>query len=87
MPITPFHFGPGALLHAMAPRHVSFIAFCAANVLIDVESLYNLVNQRHPVHAFFHTYAGATLAGSRSAFGRWPWAPRSVPGRTWRWTA
>jgi membrane-bound metal-dependent hydrolase YbcI (DUF457 family) len=62
MPITPFHFGPGALLHAMAPRHVSFIAFCAANVLIDVESLYNLVNHRHPVHAFFHTYAGATLA-------------------------
>jgi membrane-bound metal-dependent hydrolase YbcI (DUF457 family) len=61
MPITPFHFGPGALLHALAPRHVSFIAFCAANVLIDVESLYNLVNHRHPVHAFFHTYAGATL--------------------------
>ena len=61
MPITPFHFGPGALLHAMAPRHVSFIAFCAANVLIDVESLYNLVERRHPVHAFFHTYLGATL--------------------------
>jgi predicted lysophospholipase L1 biosynthesis ABC-type transport system permease subunit len=61
MPITPFHFGPGALLHAMAPRHVSFIAFCAANVLIDVESLYNLIHHRHPVHAFFHTYAGATL--------------------------
>jgi hypothetical protein len=62
MPITPFHFGPGALLHAIAPRHVSFIAFCATNVLIDVESLYNLVNHRNPVHAFFHTCAGATLA-------------------------
>jgi membrane-bound metal-dependent hydrolase YbcI (DUF457 family) len=61
MPITPFHFGPGALLHAVAPKHVSFISFCAANVLIDFESLYNLVNQRHPVHAFFHTYIGATL--------------------------
>ncbi|WP_457417953.1 DUF6348 family protein [Roseateles sp. P5_E7] len=62
MPITPFHFGPGAALQAMAPRHVSFLAFCAANVLIDVESLYNLVHGRHPVHAFFHTYVGATLA-------------------------
>jgi len=61
MPITPFHFGPGALLHAVAPKHVSFLAFCAANVLMDVESLYNLVHQRDPVHAFFHTYVGATL--------------------------
>ena len=61
MPITPFHFGPGALLHAIAPRHVSFIAFCATNLLIDVESLYNLIHHRSPVHAFFHTYAGATL--------------------------
>jgi membrane-bound metal-dependent hydrolase YbcI (DUF457 family) len=61
MPITPFHFGPGALAHAVAPKHVSFLSFCAANVLIDFESLYNLVLQRHPVHAFFHTYVGATL--------------------------
>ncbi|ROH86285.1 hypothetical protein ED236_07565 [Pseudomethylobacillus aquaticus] len=61
MPITPFHFGPGALLHAVAPKHVSFISFCMANVLIDCESLYNLVNQQQPVHAFFHTYIGATL--------------------------
>jgi membrane-bound metal-dependent hydrolase YbcI (DUF457 family) len=45
----------------MAPRHVSFLAFCASNVLIDLESLYNLVNHRYPVHAFFHTYLGATL--------------------------
>ena len=61
MPITPFHFGPGALLHAAAPKHVSFLSFCATNVLIDFESLYNLIYQRHPVHAFFHTYIGATL--------------------------
>ncbi|AKJ27160.1 hypothetical protein [Caldimonas brevitalea] len=61
MPITPFHFGPGALLQSVAPRHVSFLSFCAANVLIDLESLYNLVYRQHPVHAFFHTYLGATL--------------------------
>lgn len=61
MPVTPFHFGPGALLHAVAPKHVSFLSFCAANVLIDLESLYNLIHHRHPVHAFFHTYVGATL--------------------------
>jgi membrane-bound metal-dependent hydrolase YbcI (DUF457 family) len=61
VPITPFHFGPGALLHAAAPKHVSFLAFCAANVVIDVESLYNLVHRNEPVHAFFHTCVGATL--------------------------
>lgn len=87
MPITPFHFGPGAALHAIAPRQVSFLAFCAANVVIDVESLYNLVQGRHPVHAFFHTYVGASLAalalilafaGLRRAGLAW------LPGLTWR---
>lgn len=75
MPITPFHFGPGAALHALAPRHVSFLAFCAANVLIDIESLVNLISGRHPVHAFFHSYVGATLVIPAVAFlfivGRW----------------
>ncbi|MFT3733902.1 MAG: metal-dependent hydrolase [Rhodocyclaceae bacterium] len=61
MPVTPFHFGPGAALQAVAPKHISFIAFCTANVLIDIESLYNLVQHRYPVHAFFHTYVGATI--------------------------
>ena len=61
MPVTPFHFGPGAALHAIAPRHVSFLAFCAANVLIDLESLYNLRTDTYPVHQFFHTYVGASL--------------------------
>jgi len=67
MPITPFHLGPGALLHAAAPRQISFLAFVAANVIIDLESLYNLVQQRHPVHAFLHTYVGATLVVAATA--------------------
>lgn len=61
MPVTPFHFGPGAALHAVAPRQISFLSFCAANVFIDCESLYNLVQGHYPVHAFFHGYLGATL--------------------------
>ena len=67
MPVTPFHFGPGLLLHAMAPRRVSFMAFCASNGLIDVESLVNLVRGHDPVHAFFHSFAGATRAGVAAA--------------------
>ena len=61
MPITPFHFGPGAAIHAVAPKHVSFLAFCAANVLIDVEPLYFILTHQYPLHRFFHTYIGAFL--------------------------
>jgi membrane-bound metal-dependent hydrolase YbcI (DUF457 family) len=62
MPFTPFHLGPGAVAHAVAPRHVSFLAFCAGNVLIDVEPLYYMVTGQDPLHRFMHTYIGATLA-------------------------
>ncbi|MDH4216297.1 MAG: hypothetical protein OEV23_05310 [Gallionella sp.] len=61
MPITPFHFGPGAVLHAAAPRHISFLSFCAANILIDIEPLYFMFTQQYPLHRSFHTYVGATL--------------------------
>lgn len=61
MPITPFHFGPGAAIHAITPKHVSFLAFCSANVLIDIEPLYYMVTGQYPLHRFFHTYIGATI--------------------------
>ncbi|MEK8034698.1 hypothetical protein AACH06_28100 [Ideonella sp. DXS29W] len=64
MPITPFHFGPGAALHAMAPSHISFLAFVAANVLIDVEPLYYMVTAQFPLHRTFHTYLGATAVAA-----------------------
>jgi len=59
MPFTPFHFGPGAALHALLPRRLSFLAFCAANVLTDVEPLYYMLTRQHPVHRFLHTCIGA----------------------------
>ena len=61
MPFTPFHFGPGGAIHAIAPRHVSFVAFVAANVLIDTEPLYYILTTQEPLHRFLHTYVGATL--------------------------
>jgi membrane-bound metal-dependent hydrolase YbcI (DUF457 family) len=63
VPFTPFHFGPGALVHSAAPTHISFLAFCGANVLVDVEPLYYMISGGYPIHRFFHTYLGATLAG------------------------
>jgi len=37
------------------------LAFCAANVLTDLESLYFLVTGQFPLHRFLHTYVGATV--------------------------
>ena len=64
MPFTPFHFGPGALVHSAAPKHISFLAFCAANVLVDVEPLYFMLTHQWPIHRLFHTYVGATAAAA-----------------------
>ena len=64
MPITPFHFGPGAALHALAPKHLSFLSFCAANVLMDVEPLYYMFTRNPPLHRFLHTWVGASLAAA-----------------------
>lgn len=79
MPFTPFHLGPGAAIKAVIPRHFSLFAFALTQVLIDLESLYNLVYRKWPVHAFFHTYVGATLVAlaavvlSWFSFNSWLW--------------
>jgi hypothetical protein len=67
MPVTPFHFGPGLLFKAIAPRHVSFSAFVASQIVIDVESGYHLLRGDWPVHRVLHTLPVATLAGLSSA--------------------
>lgn len=64
MPVTPFHFGPGVLFHAAAPRRVSFIAFVAANCITDCESVYHILSGHFPVHRFLHTFVGATLVAA-----------------------
>jgi membrane-bound metal-dependent hydrolase YbcI (DUF457 family) len=67
LPFTPFHFGPGLALKGVAAPVFSWSAFAAAQVLIDCETLYYLVRQEYPVHRFFHSFLGATVAGSAAA--------------------
>jgi membrane-bound metal-dependent hydrolase YbcI (DUF457 family) len=62
--VTPFHFGPGALVSVASPKYVSFLAFCAVNVLIDVESLRNMLTHQIRIHTFFHTYLGASFVSA-----------------------
>lgn len=49
---------------AASRSKASFLAFAATNVLIDMESLYNMVTNQPRIHAFFHTYIGSTLAAA-----------------------
>jgi len=63
MPFTPFHFGPGLLVKSVIPGTFSFVSFVCTQVVIDLESLYNLQTQRWPVHRFLHSGPGAVIAG------------------------
>lgn len=67
MPFTPFHFGPAMLVKAVAPRRFSWSAFVLTQVIIDCETLYNIVLRRYPLHRELHTFVGATAAGIGSA--------------------
>jgi len=60
MPLTPFHFGPGAVVKAVFPRRFSFSIFCAAQVITDLEPGYFLLRHEYPVHRWAHTFLGAT---------------------------
>ena len=64
MPFTPYHLGPGLLLKAASPRHFSFLAYAASQIVIDVESGYHLLSGNFPVHRELHTFVLGGLAGA-----------------------
>ena len=61
MPFTPFHFGPASLVKAVVPGYFSISAFMLVQVVIDIESLYNMIHDRYPVHSYLHSYVGSTI--------------------------
>jgi hypothetical protein len=46
---------------AACPRHFSIIVFGLTQIAIDLEVLWHLARQDYPLHAFWHTYLGATV--------------------------
>lgn len=62
MPLTPFHFGPGALAKSVAPRWFSFRAFVLCQVVIDCETAWNIYRGHERLHTFFHSYLGVSVA-------------------------
>lgn len=83
MPATPFHFGPGLLIKAAAPRRFSMAAYSLAQVVIDIESGYYMLQNATPVHRQAHTFALGGLIGLAcglivSRVGAWVARPRDV---------
>lgn len=59
MPVTPFHLGAALPLKPFAGARFSLSVFVLTQVGIDLESGYNLLLDRWPVHARLHTLPGA----------------------------
>lgn len=73
MPVTPFHFGPGALVKVVVPRAVSWTTFALANVLMDLEPVALFLLTGDPGHPWLHTLVGAgAVAITTALLGRRP---------------
>lgn len=63
MPFTPYHFGPALLLGILLFPFVDLATIMMAGVIIDLEPIAVLfLNLPYPIHGFFHTYLGASIA-------------------------
>jgi hypothetical protein len=67
VPFTPYHLGPGLFFKSLAPRHFSFAAFLATQVVIDVEPVVNVLRGQAPVHGMAHTVLLGSLIGLAGA--------------------
>jgi hypothetical protein len=82
VPYTPFHFGPGLLFKAGAPRWISAVGFAAANVAVDCEVFFNFLRGHHPRHGIVHTIVVAgplgLVVGLLTVLAIRRWFPRTV---------
>ena len=63
MPFTPYHFGPGLVLGVILFPFVDLATVMMASVVVDLEPLVVLMfGLPYPLHGFFHTYLGASIA-------------------------
>lgn len=69
MPFTPFHLGPALLFGLVFFRYLNFPTFLVANIIVDLEPLLILaLGLDLPLHGFFHSFLGGTIAALFFAF-------------------
>lgn len=63
MPFTPFHLGPALLFGLLTLRFLDFPTFFIASVVLDLEPFAVLLfGLDYPLHGFFHSFIGGTIA-------------------------
>ncbi|MHA1966011.1 MAG: hypothetical protein ACW97G_15665 [Candidatus Thorarchaeota archaeon] len=73
MPFTPYHFGPALLTGVLLFPFIDFTTVMVASVILDLEPLAVIFfSLPMPLHAFFHTYLGATIVALILAIGIFP---------------
>ena len=67
MPFTPIHLGPGLAFKAIGGRHFSFMVFGGSQVLMDIEPLIGILQNKPILHGPTHTLLGALIIGGIAA--------------------
>lgn len=67
MPFTPFHLGPAIAFKALGRRNFSFMVFGGAQVLMDIEPLIGIIQNKPVLHGYTHTLLGALIIGMFAA--------------------
>ena len=61
MPFTPLHFGPGFLIKSILRKHFSFLIFIVSQIVIDLETLWNMMQDEPRLHYIFHSFTGSLI--------------------------
>ena len=64
MPFTPIHLGPGLAFKALGGRHFSFMVFGGSQVLMDIEPLIGILQNKPILHGYTHTLLGTLVIGT-----------------------
>ena len=67
MPFTPVNMGPGLFVKAVMQGAFSLMVFGWAQIVMDLQPLFVMINGHGHLHGFSHTYVGATLLAIGSA--------------------
>lgn len=92
MPFTPFHLGPGLAFKALGGRSFSFLVFAGAQVLMDIEPLIGILQNKPILHGYSHTLLGALIIGTIAGIigkpiGSFVLRLIAVPHRPYAWIA
>jgi len=80
MPFTPFHLGPGLLIGLLLFKFMDLPTFLLASVMVDLEPfLVMLLGLNYPLHGFFHSFLGGSVAAIALALAMLKFRP-SISG-------